>query len=150
MFKKKEKIKDAAIYEIEKLAKAILEKVNWSFDVMQERDLLEKKCETAKSKNKEYEVTIKGYEKILEERNKTIDILNEKYKELFDLFEKITGHISITNEELAKEVEELKSNRYKVVEIKSRGGRKPKTQEMKIASSTVKSKIIKNVKKEGM
>lgn len=142
MFRKKELVKEKALVEIEEFSDKMLEKINFSFDVMQEKDRYQVKCS-------EQEIEIKGLKKLIQEKEITIATLTKKNDQMFEYMAKLVSIVKATSDdssktikELNKKIKELGSDKYKVVKVKPCRETKQKT---KINSSAVESKIIKQV-----
>ncbi len=141
--KKAELVKEKALIEIEEFAKNIQNKLNWSFDVMQERDDFEKLYELEKNKNKGLELKINEKSEKITTLNLELIRTKQERDALLNFLDKVAVAFKDTNENLVKEIEDLKSDRYLVVKQRAT---KATTQKMRIKSSTKTSKIIKAVK----
>lgn len=141
--KKAELVRDKALVEIEDFARNILEKVNWSFDVMQDRDTYKNLYELEKSKNKDLEAKIKNQSEKLTDQNYDIIRLNKNMDKLYEYLGKLAVVVKDHDQKLYDEIKDLKSDRYLVVSEKPM---KATVQKMGIKSGTKTSKIIKKVK----
>ena len=139
--KKAELVKDKALIEIENFARNVQNKLNWSFEVMQEREDFKRLYELEKNKTKELE------SKINEKSEKTA-ILNaeliQSRKDINELYKIIAKLAEISEKDKDKLKEKIEELKKKVpTRIKST---KATTQKMGIKSGTKTSKIIKKVK----
>lgn len=139
--KKAELVKDKALIEIENFARNIQNKLNWSFEVMQEREDFKRLYELEKNKTKELE------SKINEKSEKTA-ILNaeliQSRKDINELYKIIAKLAEISEKDKDKLKEKIEELKKKVpTRIKST---KATTQKLGIKSGTKTSKIIKKVK----
>ncbi len=141
--KKAELVKEKALVEIEEFSKKMLNRMNFSFDVMNERDNL-KKAVTEKDS------LIADLKKQVSEKQDKITSLNlelirgnKKEDKLYEYLEKIAVVIKDYNQKLYDEIQDLKSDRYLRVPEKPM---KETKQKMGIKSGTKTSKIIKAVK----
>lgn len=141
--KKAELVKEKALVEIEEFSKKMLNRMNFSFDVMNERDNL-KKAVTEKDS------LIADLKKQVSEKQDKITSLNlelirgnKKEDKLYEYLEKIAVVIKDYNQKLYDEIQDLKSDRYLRVPEKPM---KETKQKMGIKSGTKTSKIIKKVK----
>lgn len=141
--KKAELVKDKAIVEIEKCAERVLKALNLNFDTMLERNDL-------KDKLKDKNIEISNLKKQLADKSDKITNLNlelirtkQERDALLNFLDKVAIAFKATNENLVKEIEDLKSDRYLVVKQRAT---KATTQKIGIKSGTKTSKIIKKVK----
>ncbi len=139
--KKAELVKNKALIEIEEFAKNIQNKLNWSFEVMQEREDFKRLYELEKNKTKELE------SKMNEKSEKTA-ILNaeliQSRKDINELYKIIAKLAEISEKDKDKLKEKIEELKKKVpTRIKST---KATTQKIGIKSGTKTSKIIKKVK----
>lgn len=141
--KKAELVRDKALVEIEDLASNIWNKVNWSFDVMQDRDTYKNLYELERSKNKELETKIKNQSEKLTDQNYELIRLNKNMDKLYEYLGKLAVVVKDHDQKLYDEINELKSDRYLVVSEKPMKATK---QVMGIKSGTKTSKIIKKMK----
>lgn len=141
--KKAELVKEKALIEIEEFAKNIQNKLNWSFDVMQEREDFKRFYELEKNKTKELESKINEKSEKITTLNLELIRTKQEKETLLNFLDKVAVAFKDTNENLVKEIEDLKSDRYLVVKQRAT---KATTQKMRIKSSTKTSKIIKKVK----
>lgn len=141
--KKAELVKDKALVEIEDFASNILKKVNWNFDVMQERDNFKELCELEKNKNKDLEAKIKEKSEQVTNLNYDLIRLNKNMDKLYEYLGKLAAVVKDHDQKLYDEIQDLKSDRYLVVSEKPMKATK---QVMGIKSGTKTSKIIKKVK----
>lgn len=141
--KKAELVKEKALIEIEEFAKNIQNKLNWSFDVMQERENFKRFYELEKNKTKELESKINEKSEKITTLNLELIRTKQEKETLLNFLDKVAVAFKDTNENLVKEIEDLKSDRYLVVKQRAT---KATTQKMRIKSSTKTSKIIKAVK----
>ena len=141
--RKAELVRDKALVEIEDFASNILKKVNWSFDVMQDRDNYKNLYELEKSKNKDLEAKIKSQSEKLTDQNYDIIRLNKDMDKLYEYLGKLAVVVKDHDQKLYDEIQDLKSDRYLVV---SERPMKATKQVMGIKSGTKTSKIIKKVK----
>ena len=141
--KKAELVKEKALVEIEDFANSILKKVNWSFEVMQGRDNYKKLYELKKNKNRELE--LKANEKSEKITTLNLELIRTRQERdaLLNFLDKVAVAFKDTNENLVKEIADLKSDRYLVVKQRAT---KATTQKIGIKSGTKTSKIIKKVK----
>ena len=141
--KKAELVKDKALVEIEDFASNILKKVNWNFDVMQERDNFKELCELEKNKNKDLEAKIKEKSEQVTNLNYDLIRLNKNMDKLYEYLGKLAVVVKDHDQKLYDEIQDLKSDRYLVV---SERPMKATKQVMGIKSGIKTSKIIKKVK----
>ena len=141
--RKAELVKDKALVEIEDFASNILKKVNWNFDVMQERDNFKELCELEKNKNKDLEAKIKEKSEQVTNLNYDLIRLNKNMDKLYEYLGKLAVVVKDHDQKLYEEIKDLKSDRYLVV---SERPMKATKQVMGIKSGTKTSKIIKKVK----
>lgn len=141
--KKAELVKDKSLIEIENFARNIQNKLNWSFDVMQEREEFKRLYELEKNKTKELESKIN--EKLEKITTLNLELIRTKQEKetLLNFLDKVAVAFTDTNENLVKEIANLKSDRYLVVKQRAT---KATTQKLGIKSGTKTSKIIKAVK----
>lgn len=133
--KKAEFIKDKFYVEMEDFKNKMLEQMNFSFDVMNERDDL--KDMLALSENANAKLIAK-----IETQKAEIGLLEKENDKLFELLDKLSIAIKSDLNGLQDEIEELKSNRYRVVKIKPT---KAVKQKMGIKGNSKNSEIIKKV-----
>ena len=143
MFKKKEKIKNTAIEEIEKIAEMVMRKIDYGFDILEAKNDLEKKWGLEKSRNSFLEIKTKEQQEDNVKLNSEIVSLKKNMDKLYEYLEKLAKVVKDYNADLKKEITKLKSNRYRVVNVKST---KETKQEIGLKSSAKTSKIIKNLK----
>lgn len=141
--KKAELVKNKALIEIEEFAKKVQNKLNWSFDVMQERDDYKRFYGLEKNKTKELESKINEKSEKITTLNLDLIRTRQERDALLNFLDKVAIAFKDTNENLVKEIEDLKSDRYLVVKQRAT---KPTTQKLGIKSGTKTSKIIKAVK----
>lgn len=141
--KKAELVKDKALIEIEEFAKNIQNKLNWGFDVMQERDDFKRFYELEKNKTKELESKINEKSEKITTLNLELIRTKQEKETLLNFLDKVAVAFTDTNENLVKEIANLKSDRYLVVKQRAT---KATTQKLGIKSGTKTSKIIKKVK----
>lgn len=141
--KKAELVKEKALIEIEEFAKNIQNKLNWSFDVMQEREDFKRFYELEKNKTKELESKINEKSEKITTLNLELIRTKQEKETLLNFLDKVAVAFKDTNENLVKEIEDLKSDRYLVVKQRAT---KATSQKMRIKSSTKTSRIIKKVK----
>lgn len=141
--KKAELVKDKALVEIEECAERVLKNLNWSFDVMQERDDFKRFYELEKNKTKELESKINEKSEKITTLNLELIRTKQEKETLLNFLDKVAIAFKDTNENFVKEIEELKSERYLVVKQRAT---KATTQKIGIKSGTKTSKIIKKVK----
>lgn len=141
--KKAELVRDKALVEIEDFASNILKKVNWSFDVMQERDNYKELYEIERNKNKDLEAKIKEKSEKITNQNYDLIRLNKNMDKLYEYLGKLAVVVKDHDQKLYEEIKDLKSDRYLVVSEKPM---KATVQKMGIKSSAKTSKIIKKVK----
>lgn len=139
--KKAELVKDKALIEIENFARNVQNRLNWSFEVMQEREDFKRLYELEKNKTKELE------SKMNEKSEKTA-ILNaeliQSRKDINELYKIIAKLAEISEKDKDKLKEKIEELKKKVpTRIKST---KATTQKIGIKSGTKTSKIIKKVK----
>ena len=143
--KKAELVKEKALIEIEEFAKNIQNKLNWNFDVMQERDNFKRFYELEKNKTKELESKINEKSEKITTLNLELIRTKQEKETLLNFLDKVAIAFKDTNENLVKEIEDLKSDRYLVVKQRAT---KATTQKMRIKSSTKTSRIMKKMKEE--
>lgn len=141
--KKAELVKNKVLIEIEEFAKKVQNKLNWSFDVMQERDDYKRFYGLEKNKTKELESKINEKSEKITTLNLDLIRTRQERDALLNFLDKVAIAFKDTNENLVKEIEDLKSDRYLVVKQRAT---KPTTQKLGIKSGTKTSKIIKAVK----
>lgn len=141
--KKAELVKEKALIEIEEFAKNIQNKLNWSFDVMQERENFKRFYELEKNKTKELESKINEKSEKITTLNLELIRTKQERDALLNFLNKVAVAFKDTNENFVKEIEDLKSDRYLVVKQRAT---KATTQKIGIKSGTKTSKIIKKVK----
>ncbi len=141
--KKAELVKEKALIEIEEFAKNIQNKLNWSFDVMQEREDFKRFYELEKNKTKELESKINEKSEKITTLNLELIRTKQEKETLLNFLDKVAVAFKDTNENLVKEIEDLKSDKYLVVKQRAT---KATSQKMRIKSSTKTSRIIKKVK----
>lgn len=141
--KKAELVKNKALIEIEEFAKKVQNKLNWSFDVTQERDDYKRFYGLEKNKTKELESKINEKSEKITTLNLDLIRTRQERDALLNFLDKVAIAFKDTNENLVKEIEDLKSDRYLVVKQRAT---KPTTQKLGIKSGTKTSKIIKAVK----
>lgn len=133
--KKAELVRDKYMVEMEDFKNKILEQMNFSFDVMNERDDLKEMLSLAKVANAKLVAKI-------ETQKGQIEMLESENNKLFQLLGKLSIAVKSDLTGLQDEIEELKSNRYRVVKIKPT---KAVKQKMGIKGSSKNSEIIKKV-----
>lgn len=141
--KKAELVKEKALIEIEEFAKNIQNKLNWSFDVMQERENFKRFYELEKNKTKELESKINEKSEKITTLNLELIRTKQEKETLLNFLDKVAVAFKDTNKNFVKEIEDLKSDRYLVVKQRAT---KATTQKLGIKSGTKTSKIIKAVK----
>ena len=109
--KKAELVKNKALIEIEEFAKNIQNKLNWSFDVMQERDDYKRFYELEKNKTKELESKINEKSEKITTLNLDLIRTRQERDALLNFLDKVAIAFKDTNENLVKEIEDLKSDR---------------------------------------
>lgn len=133
--KKAELVRDKYMVEMEDFKNKILEQMNFSFDVMNERDDLKELLSLAKIANAKLVAKI-------ETQKGQLELLENENDKLFKLLDKLSIAVKNDLTSLQGEIEELKSNRYRVVKIKPT---KAVKQKMGIKGSSKNSEIIKKV-----
>lgn len=133
--RKAELVRDKFMVEMEEFSKKMQDRMNFSFDVMCERDNLKDLLVLEQKK------TIKLTQKI-EEQKKLLEMLEKENDKLFELLDKLSIAAKNDLTGLQDEITELKSNRYRVVKIKPT---KPVKQKMGIKGNSKNSEIIKKV-----
>ncbi len=141
--KKAELVKDKALIEIEEFSQRMLEKMKFSFDVMQERDNYKGLYEIEKNKNKELEKNLREKKDVITSQNLDIIRLTKNADKLFECLWKLAVIVKDHDKKLYDEIQDLKSDRYLVVKQRAT---KATTQKIGIKSGTKTSKIIKAVK----
>ena len=141
--KKAELVKDKALVEIEDFSQRMLEKMKFSFDVMQERDNYKGLYEIEKNKNKELEKNLREKKDVITSQNLDIIRLTKNADKLFECLWKLAVIVKDHDKKLYDEIQDLKSDRYLVVKQRAT---KATTQKIGIKSGTKTSKIIKAVK----
>ena len=141
--KKAELVKDKALIEIEEFSQRMLEKMKFSFDVMQERDDYKELYELERAKNKELENKVKEKSEKITNLNYDLIRVNKNMDKLFEYLGKLAVVVKDNHENFIKEIEDLKSDRYLVVKQRAT---KATTKKIGIKSGTKTSKIIKAVK----
>lgn len=133
--KKAEFAREKFYVEMEEFTDKMLERMNFSFDVMCERDDLKDllKLEKAKTENLKQKI---------EEQKKQLELLENENEKLFKLLDKLNIAVKSEITGLQDEISELKSNRYRVVKIKPTKAIK---QKMGIKGNSKNSEIIKKV-----
>lgn len=143
--KKAELIKDKALVEIEDFSQRMLEKMKFSFDVMQERDNYKGLYEIEKNKNKELEKNLREKKDVITSQNLDIIRLTKNADKLFECLWKLAVIVKDNHENFIKEIEDLKSDRYLVVKQRAT---KATTQKIGIKSGTKNGNIMKKIKGE--
>lgn len=133
--KKAELVRDKFMVEMEDFSQKILDRMNFSFDVMCERDDLKDMLTLATNANEKLIAKIQT-------QKKQIEMLESENNKLFELLDKLSIAVKSDLTGLEDEIEELKSNRYRVVKIKPT---KPVKQKMGIKGNSKNSEIIKKV-----
>lgn len=141
--KKAELVKEKALVEIEDFSQRMLEKMKFSFDVMQERDNYKGLYEIEKNKNKELEKNLREKKDVITSQNLDIIRLTKNADKLFECLWKLAVIVKDHDKKLYDEIQDLKSDRYLVVKQRAT---KATTQKIGIKSGTKTSKIIKAVK----
>lgn len=141
--KKAELVKDKALIEIEDFSQKMLDKMNFGFNVMQERDDYKELYELERAKNKELENKVKEKSEKITNLNYDLIRVNKNMDKLFEYLGKLAMVVKDNQENFIKEIEDLKSDRYLVVKQRAT---KATTQKIGIKSGTKTSKIIKAVK----
>lgn len=141
--KKAELVKDKALVEIEDFSQRMLEKMKFSFDVMQERDNYKGLYEIEKNKNKELEKNLREKKDVITSQNLDIIRLTKNADKLFECLWKLAVIVKDHDKKLYDEIQDLKSERYLRVPEKPM---KETKQRMGMKSGTKTSKIIKAVK----
>lgn len=143
--KKAELVKDKALIEIEEFSQKMLEKMKFSFDVMQERDNYKGLYEIEKNKNKELEKNLREKKDVITSQNLDIIRLTKNADKLFEYLGKLAVVVKDNHENFIKEIEDLKSDRYLVVKQRAT---KATTQKIGIKSGTKNGNIMKKIKGE--
>lgn len=141
--KKAELVKDKALVEIEDFSQRMLEKMKFSFDVMEERDNYKGLYEIEKNKNKELEKNLREKKDVITSQNLDIIRLTKNADKLFECLWKLAVIVKDHDKKLYDEIQDLKSERYLRVPEKPM---KETKQRMGMKSGTKTSKIIKAVK----
>lgn len=141
--KKAELVKEKALVEIEDFSQRMLEKMKFSFDVMQERDNYKGLYEIEKNKNKELEKNLREKKDVITSQNLDIIRLTKNADKLFECLWKLAVIVKDHDKKLYDEIQDLKSERYLRVPEKPM---KETKQRMGMKSGTKTSKIIKAVK----
>ena len=141
--KKAELVKEKALVEIEEFSQKMLNKMDFGFNVMQERDNYKKLYELERAKNKELENKVKEKSEKITNLNYDLIRVNKSMDKLFEYLGKLAVVVKDNHENFIKEIEDLKSDRYLVVKQRAT---KATTQKIGIKSGTKTSKIIKKVK----
>lgn len=141
--KKAELVKEKALVEIEEFSKKMLDRMNFSFDVMNERDNLKKVVTEKDSLIADLKKQVSEKQDKITSLNLELMRANKKEDKLYEYLEKIAVVIKDYNQKLYDEIQDLKSDRYLVVKQRAT---KATTQKLGIKSGTKTSKIIKAVK----
>ena len=141
--KKAELVKEKALVEIEEFSQKMLDKMNFGFNIMQERDDYKELYELERVKNKELENKVKEKSEKITNLNYDLIRVNKNMDKLFEYLGKLAVVVKDNHENFIKEIEDLKSDRYLRVPEKPM---KETKQKMGIKSGTKTSKIIKKVK----
>ena len=141
--KKAELVKEKALVEIEEFSKKMLNRMNFSFDVMNERDNLKKAVTEKDSLIADLKKQVSEKQDKITSLNLELMRVNKKEDKLYEYLEKIAVVIKDYNQKLYDEIQDLKSDRYLVVKQRAT---KATTQKLGIKSGTKTSKIIKKVK----
>lgn len=143
--KKAELVKDKALIEIEEFSQRMLEKMKFSFDVMQERDNYKGLYEIEKNKNKELEKNLREKKDVITSQNLDIIRLTKNADKLFECLWKLAVIVKDHDKKLYDEIQDLKSDRYLVVKQRAT---KATTQKIGIKSGTKNGNIMKKIKGE--
>lgn len=143
--KKAELVKDKALIEIEDFSQRMLEKMKFSFDVMQERDNYKGLYEIEKNKNKELEKNLREKKDVITSQNLDIIRLTKNADKLFECLWKLAVIVKDHDKKLCDEIQDLKSDRYLVVKQRAT---KATTQKIGIKSGTKNGNIMKKIKGE--
>ena len=143
--KKAELVKDKALVEIEDFSQRMLEKMKFSFDVMQERDNYKGLYEIKKNKNKELEKNLREKKDVITSQNLDIIRLTKNADKLFECLWKLAVIVKDHDKKLYDEIQDLKSDRYLVVKQRAT---KATTQKIGIKSGTKNGNIMKKIKGE--
>ncbi len=143
--KKAELVKDKALVEIEDFSQRMLEKMKFSFDVMQERDNYKGLYEIEKNKNKELEKNLREKKDVITSQNLDIIRLTKNADKLFECLWKLAVIVKDHDKKLYDEIQDLKSDRYLVVKQRAT---KATTQKIGIKSGTKNGNIMKKIKGE--
>lgn len=143
--KKAELVKDKALVEIEDFSQRMLEKMKFSFDVMQERDNYKGLYEIEKNKNKELEKNLREKKDVITSQNLDIIRLTKNADKLFECLWKLAVIAKDHDKKLYDEIQDLKSDRYLVVKQRAT---KATTQKIGIKSGTKNGNIMKKIKGE--
>ncbi len=141
--KKAELVKEKALVEIEEFSKKMLDRMNFSFDVMNERNNLKKTVTEKDSLIADLKKQVSEKQDKITSLNLELMRANKKEDKLYECLEKIAVAIKDYNQKLYDEIQDLKSDRYLIVSEKPT---KETKQKMGIKSGTKTSKIIKAVK----
>jgi hypothetical protein len=143
--KKAELVKDKALIEIEDFSQKMLDKMNFGFNVMQERDDYKELYELERTKNKELENKVKEKSEKITNLNYDLIRVNKNMDKLFEYLGKLAVVVKDNHENFIKEIEDLKSDRYLVVKQRAT---KATTQKIGIKSGTKNGNIMKKIKGE--
>lgn len=143
--KKAELVKDKALIEIEEFSQRMLEKMKFSFDVMQERDNYKGLYEIEKNKNKELEKNLREKKDVITSQNLDIIRLTKNADKLFECLWKLAVIVKDHDKKLYDEIQDLKSDRYLRISEKPT---KETKQRMGIKSGTKNGNIMKKIKGE--
>ena len=143
--KKAELVKDKALVEIEDFSQRMLEKMKFSFDVMQEKDNYKGLYEIEKNKNKELEKNLREKKDVITSQNLDIIRLTKNADKLFECLWKLAVIVKDHDKKLYDEIQDLKSDRYLVVKQRAT---KATTQKIGIKSGTKNGNIMKKIKGE--
>ena len=143
--KKAELVKDKALVEIEDFSQKMLDKMNFGFNVMQERDNYKELYELEKAKNKELENKVKEKSEKITNLNYDLIRVNKNMDKLFEYLGKLAVVVKDNHENFIKEIEDLKSDRYLVVKQRATTAT---TQKIGIKSGTKNGNIMKKIKGE--
>lgn len=143
--KKAELVKEKALVEIEDFSQRMLEKMKFSFDVMQERDNYKGLYEIEKNKNKELEKNLREKKDVITSQNLDIIRLTKNADKLFECLWKLAVIVKDHDKKLYDEIQDLKSDRYLVVKQRAT---KATTQKIGIKSGTKNGNIMKKIKGE--
>ena len=143
--KKAELVKDKALIEIEEFSQRMLEKMKFSFDVMQERDNYKGLYEIEKNKNKELEKNLREKKDVITSQNLDIIRLTKNADKLFECLWKLAVIVKDHDKKLYDEIQDLKSDRYLRISEKPT---KETKQRMGMKSGTKNGNIMKKIKGE--